>query len=143
MAVSQLWIQETVQILTRQSQGQVGQGEYSPQVKPSARLIYHGTATPMTIHGELIRIQDIADADQAIRPLAGLSEDFTEYLMIQVDNPVLVAFTQPAGGTARTLLVAKFLLLDATDETCKLGNVTITATVNGTQVRVYWAAPPV
>ena len=142
MADSQLWIQETVEIRARQIQGQVGQADASPLWKPTARLIYHDTATPMAIHGELIRLQDIADTALSIRPTAGGDEDFTEYLVIQVDKPVVVAFTQPAGGAAKSLLVAKFLLLDATDETCKLGNVTILATVDNTQIRIYWAAPP-
>ena len=142
MADSQLWIQETIEIRARQLQGQVGQGEASPLWKPTARLIYHDTGTPMTIHGEVIRIQNTGDGALALRALAGTSEDLTEYLLIQVDNPVLVGFSQ-GGAAAQTFIVSKFLLWDATDETAKLTNVTIEATVNNTQIRAYWAAPPV
>jgi len=140
---SELYILETIKVETRQLTGNVGQEDMSPKFSPAPRRVYHITDTPMAIHGELVRIQNIADTGLAIRPLAGTSEDYTEYLIIQCDKPVLVSFSQPAGGAARTLLVAKLLILDASAEATKLGNVTIEATIDTTEVRVYWAAPPV
>ncbi len=132
MADSQLWIQETIEIRARQLQGDVGQADASPLFKPTARLIADEVVGSLREHGELIREQDISAGPVAVVTVAKVY-----YLAIQVNNPCTLTFNQSG---AHTITIGPGItVLNFTHTSYVIDTLTVQATVDGTQIRLYWA----
>ena len=142
MATSELLIQETIEVKARQSQGQVGQADYSPHLKPALRTVTDTTGNKLTHHGEVVRTIKNTDGDVKLIPDDGTDATLVYYLVILSDVPggyLTVKFTQAT--TARVLRVGKVLVLDFTDDAAAIDKDSLTVAAYGqdAQVRCYWA----
>jgi hypothetical protein len=136
---STIYIQESVEIRTRQSTGNVGQSDVSPWLKPAAKIITDEGLVAPTRHGESIILLASTAGDPVDVIPDGQSVQLC-YVVIMTDKPVNVTFTQ--AGVTRSVAVRGTFILD-----CSYTGYNITSTTlhvkalldEATQVRVYWA----
>lgn len=126
-------IKETLQIFTGVSGGEFTDSGKPVLVEPGERIIKSDALED----GHFIREQNIADGAIAVAPQTLANGIF--YLYLRVSDPVQLDFEQ--NSVARVLHVGDELLidLDPTINTYHMKILTITAIVDGTEIRCYWA----
>ena len=103
-------------------------------IEQGERTVLFSVVNNLSQHYHVIRKQDIADGAVALQaPGAGAG-----YLYLRVSNTVVLDFTQ--NGGARQLRVCDNILLSCGDMGIDmLTNITVTATVDDTEVRAITA----
>jgi hypothetical protein len=142
-ANSSVYILETVKVQTRQTTGNVGQANFSPDWEPNARVITDDASAAPTRHGESIILLSGSEAN----PIDVVPDDQyvqLDYVVMFTDKPVNVTFTQAT--VARSLVVRGTFLLDCSYTGYRILENTLhvkALLVSATQVRVYWAGKQV
>lgn len=140
MASPEVRITEEVKINALCVTDQIGQAVAHDAIQPTARAVRPDPAAYYRMDSQGIRTQDIAAG--ALK-LTETDDIAVGYLWLRVSSPVVLAFTQDS--VAKTFHVSSEILIDLSSDTLvhstewALSLVTVLATVDGTNVRWYWA----